>query len=91
MNSFQGPGSSFWSRPSRASNSVTLAGVGLSPSAEPEAPMPTFSAQMHQLPEDRKQLIFRIRRQIAENRYDSTDKLELALDRMFRRIDADRR
>lgn len=44
---------------------------------------PTFSAGMHQLPDHRKQLIFRIRRQIAENTYDTPDKLKAALERMF--------
>ena len=44
---------------------------------------PMFSAGMHQLPDHRKQLIFRIRRQIAENTYDTPDKLKAALERMF--------
>jgi hypothetical protein len=47
---------------------------------------PTFSAGMHQLPDHRKQLIFRIRRQIAENTYDTTDKLSKALERMFETV-----
>jgi negative regulator of flagellin synthesis FlgM len=38
--------------------------------------------QIHQLPGDRQQLIFRIRRQIAENTYDTPEKLEIALDRL---------
>lgn len=42
-----------------------------------------FSARIHQLPEDRKQLIFRIRRQIAENAYDTPQKLEIAMERLF--------
>jgi hypothetical protein len=42
-----------------------------------------FAARMHQLPEDRKQLIFRIRRQIAENSYDTPQKLEVAMERLF--------
>lgn len=42
-----------------------------------------FSSEMHRLPEQRRQLIFRIRRQIAEGTYDSERKLEVALDRMF--------
>lgn len=42
-----------------------------------------FAARMHQLPEDRKHLIFRIRRQIAENNYDTAEKLEIAVERMF--------
>ncbi len=48
------------------------------------APMPPlFASQIHQLADDRKQLIFRIRRQIAENRYDTPEKFDLALDRML--------
>lgn len=50
--------------------------------ASPSDP-PLFASQMHQIPEDRKQLIFRIRRQIAENRYDSPDKMRIALERML--------
>lgn len=42
-----------------------------------------FAARMHQLPEDRKHLIFRIRRQIAENSYDTPQKLEIAIERLF--------
>ena len=44
---------------------------------------PHFSSEMHRLPEQRRQLIFRIRRQIAEGNYESEKKLELAFDRMF--------
>jgi hypothetical protein len=42
-----------------------------------------FSCEMHRLPEQRRQLIFRIRRQIAEGTYDTERKLDVALDRMF--------
>lgn len=52
---------------------------------------PNFSAEMHRLPEQRRQLIFRIRRQIAEGSYDSDKKLELAFDRMLDAIVDDSR
>lgn len=47
---------------------------------------PTFAARMHEFPEDRKQLIFRIRRQISEGGYDTPEKLEAAVERMFERL-----
>ena len=48
-----------------------------------------FAFQMQRLPEQRRQLIFRIRRQIAEGSYDDSRKLALAFDRMLDRVIAD--
>ena len=48
-----------------------------------------LSAEIHRLPERRRQLVFRIRRQIAEGTYETPDKLEMALDRLFAREFAD--
>lgn len=47
---------------------------------------PEFAKEIYQLPEARRQLLFRIRRQIAEGTYDTDDKLEVALDRMIDRV-----
>ncbi len=44
-----------------------------------------LSADIHRLPEARRQLIFRVRREIAEGTYDTDDKLEIALERMLDR------
>lgn len=44
---------------------------------------PDFAKDMHRLPEHRRQLIFRIRRQLAEGSYDEEAKLELAVERML--------
>ena len=46
------------------------------------APM-DFARAMHRLPEPRRQLIFRVRRQLAEGTYLTDEKLECALERMF--------
>jgi hypothetical protein len=48
-----------------------------------------FAFQMQQLPETRRQLIFRIRRQIAEGSYDDSRKFEIAFDRMLDRVIAE--
>lgn len=48
-----------------------------------------FAFQMQRLPEQRRQLIFRIRRQIAEGGYDEPRKLEFAFDRMLDRVIAE--
>lgn len=48
----------------------------------------SFNQALHQLPEDRKHLIFRIRRQIAENTYDTPAKLDSALERMIDSLNA---
>jgi hypothetical protein len=53
-----------------------------------------FAKEIHRLPECRRQLIFRLRRQIAEGTYATDEKLELALERMIDRValeDEDRR
>ena len=42
-------------------------------------------ADIHRLPEARRQLIFRVRREIAEGTYDTEDKMEIALDRIIDR------
>jgi len=39
--------------------------------------------EIHNLPEPRRQLVYRIRRQIAEGTYETEAKLELALERML--------
>lgn len=49
----------------------------------------SVSPRWHQIPEDRKQLIFRIRRQIAENTYDTPEKLDRALERLLDSIGPD--
>jgi hypothetical protein len=88
MNSPKSPSPSFWSRAKLQSPHLAI--EPQIDSAEKAAAALAFSAQIHQLPEDRKQLIFRIRRQIAENRYDSDEKLDLALDRMIDQLHAGR-
>ena len=45
-----------------------------------------FATEIHRLPEERRQLVFRVRREIAEGVYDTEDKLELALERMIDRV-----
>lgn len=50
-----------------------------------------FNAQMHQMPEERRRLIFRVRRQIAEGNYDTPDRWEAALDRLFDAVEASAR
>lgn len=47
-----------------------------------------FGAQIHQLAESRRQLIFRVRRQIAEGNYDTPERWEAALDRLFEAVEA---
>lgn len=46
-----------------------------------------FSKEIHRLPEERRQLIFRIRRQLAEGTYPIDDHWELALDRLGQKLD----
>ena len=48
-----------------------------------------FATQIHRLPEERRQLVFRVRREIAEGVYDTADKLEIALERMIDRVIGD--
>ncbi|MFO0949440.1 MAG: hypothetical protein U1D30_26595 [Planctomycetota bacterium] len=50
---------------------------------------PDFAKDMHRLPENRRQLIFRIRRQLAEGSYDEEAKLELAVERMLEHLGGD--
>ena len=45
-----------------------------------------FATEIHRLPEERRQLVFRLRREIAEGVYDTEDKLEIALERMIDRV-----
>jgi hypothetical protein len=45
-----------------------------------------FQREMSRLPEERRQLIFRIRRQIAEGTYETERKLELAVERMLESV-----
>ena len=45
-----------------------------------------FATEIHHLPEERRQLVFRLRREIAEGVYDTEDKLEIALERMIDRV-----
>ena len=45
-----------------------------------------LAAEIHSLPESRRQQIFRIRREIAEGVYDTPDKLEIAVERMIDRV-----
>ena len=47
---------------------------------------PRFNAELHALPEKRRQLIFRIRRQIAEGTYDTPERFDAAIDRLFDRV-----
>jgi negative regulator of flagellin synthesis FlgM len=44
-----------------------------------------LATEIHRLPEARRQLIFRIRREIAEGTYETSEKLEIALDRLIDR------
>ena len=48
---------------------------------------PTLFANLASLPEDRKQLIFRVRRQIAENTYETPEKIEAAFERLLGSIE----
>jgi hypothetical protein len=51
-----------------------------------------FAQQLYDLPSARRQLIFRIRRQIIEGTYETDKKLQYALDRMVDTLeDADPR
>ena len=50
---------------------------------------PDFIKQIHRLPADRRQLVFRIRRQLAEGTYESEEKLEMAFSRMLDSVLAD--
>lgn len=45
-----------------------------------------FNRDMHQIPPDRRELIFRVRRQIAEGTYDTPAKFEIAVERMLVQI-----
>ncbi|MGL5096604.1 MAG: hypothetical protein ACRDD1_13505 [Planctomycetia bacterium] len=45
-----------------------------------------FSREIHRLPESRRQLVFRVRREIAEGTYDDPAKLDKALDRLLERV-----
>jgi len=45
-----------------------------------------FATEIHRLPDERRQLVFRLRREIAEGVYDTDDKLEIALERMIDRV-----
>jgi hypothetical protein len=45
-----------------------------------------FATEIHRLPDERRQLVFRLRREIAEGVYDTEDKLEIALERMVDRV-----
>lgn len=47
----------------------------------------SFEREIHHLPEDRRQLIFRVRRQIAEGTYDTPAKFELAIERLLERLE----
>ena len=47
-----------------------------------------FAQDLHQLPPGRRELVFRIRRQIAEGAYESEQKLSTALDRLIEQTDA---
>lgn len=51
---------------------------------------PNFAKELHRLPEARRQLIFRIRRQIAEGTYDEERRFELALGRLIDTVAGDR-
>lgn len=42
--------------------------------------------QFHHLPEQRRQLIFQVRRQIAEGTYDTEEKFQLAFDELLRDV-----
>jgi hypothetical protein len=44
-----------------------------------------FAKDVHRLPEHRRQLIYRVRREIAEGTYDTDEKLDAALDRLLDR------
>ena len=44
-----------------------------------------LASEIHRLPEPRRQLIYRVRREIAEGSYDTEEKMEIALDRMLDR------
>jgi hypothetical protein len=76
------PDPSSWGKRTVRWASVTIDTNSAASSTTPAMP-PLFASQIHQLADDRKQLIFRIRRQIAENRYDTPDKFDIALDRML--------
>lgn len=42
-----------------------------------------LTREIHNLPQHRRQLIFQVRRQIAEGTYETEEKLDLALDRLL--------
>lgn len=48
---------------------------------------PEFAAEIHQLPAERRELVFRVRRQLAEGTYESETNLDLALDRLLDDLD----
>jgi hypothetical protein len=47
---------------------------------------PDFIKQIHRLPADRRELVFRIRRQLAEGTYETDEKLESAFSRMLESV-----
>jgi hypothetical protein len=69
----------------------------LNPADEVLSPVSTIdrrrslATDIHQLPEERRQLVFRVRREIAEGVYETPEKWELALDRLFESVLADER
>ncbi len=74
------PDPSSWGKRTLRWASVTIDTTG--GSTTPSMP-PLFALSTPSNADDRKQLIFRIRRQIAENRYETREKLDIALDRML--------
>ena len=46
-----------------------------------------LTKQIHSLPASRRQRVFRLRRLIAEGSYETAEKLELAVSRMFDRLE----
>ncbi|WP_419193410.1 hypothetical protein [Kolteria novifilia] len=42
-----------------------------------------FAKELHRLPEERRQLIFRVRRQIAEGNYDTPERFRAALEALL--------
>jgi hypothetical protein len=48
-----------------------------------------FAKEIHRLPPHRAELIFRIRRQIAEGLYETPEKLEAAVEALYERNFAD--
>lgn len=50
-----------------------------------------FAGEIHRLPEHRRELIFRVRRQLAEGVYEDEEKLEKAMERLMLSGDLDAR